>query len=62
MSPESGVAKAFGLNSEVAWPRHANPRGAVVQMIGKLWFLDRMALLYGDVSSAVVPAPPRTDR
>ncbi len=36
--------------------------GLAVQMTGKLWFLDRMALLYDDVSSAAVPAPPRTDR
>jgi len=35
--------------------------GLAVQMAGKLWFLDRMALLY-DVSSAAVPVPPRTDR
>ena len=27
-----------------------------------LWFLDRMALLYDDVSSAAVSAPSRTDR
>lgn len=36
--------------------------GLAVQMAGKLWFLDRMALLYDDVSSAAVSAPPRTDR
>lgn len=36
--------------------------GLAVQMMGKLWFLDRMALLYGDVSAAAVPAPPRTGR
>jgi hypothetical protein len=36
--------------------------GLAVQMTGKLWFLDRMALLYDDVSSAAVPAPPRTGR
>jgi hypothetical protein len=36
--------------------------GLAVQMTGKLWFLDRMALLYDDVSSAAVPVPPRTDR
>jgi hypothetical protein len=36
--------------------------GLAVQMTGKLWFLDRMALLYDDVSSAAVRVPPRTDR
>jgi Family of unknown function (DUF6653) len=36
--------------------------GLAVQMAGKLWFLDRMALLYDDVSSAAVSVPPRTDR
>jgi hypothetical protein len=36
--------------------------GLAVQMAGKLWFLDRMALLYDDVSSAAVSAPPQTDR
>jgi hypothetical protein len=32
--------------------------GLAVQMAGKLWFLDRMALLYDDVSSAAATAPP----
>ena len=36
--------------------------GLVVQMTGKLWFLDRMALLYDDVSSASAEAPRRSDR
>ena len=36
--------------------------GLAVQMTSKLWFLDRMALLYDDVSSAAVAVPPRTDR
>jgi hypothetical protein len=36
--------------------------GLAVQTAGKLWFLDRMALLYDDVSSAGEGAPPRTDR
>jgi hypothetical protein len=36
--------------------------GVAVQMAGKLWFLDRMALLYDDVSSAAVSVPPRTDQ
>jgi hypothetical protein len=35
--------------------------GLAVQMAGKLWFLDRMALLYDDVSSAAEAVPPRTD-
>jgi hypothetical protein len=35
--------------------------GLAVQMAGKVWFLDRMALLYDDVSSAAATAPPRTD-
>jgi hypothetical protein len=47
MSLESTLAKAFGLT---------------VQTTGKLWFLDRMALLYGEVSSAAEAIPPRTDR
>jgi hypothetical protein len=29
--------------------------GVAVQMFGKLWFLDRMALLYDDVHSSCVP-------
>ena len=36
--------------------------GVAVQSAGKVWFLDRMALLYDDVSSAAVPVRPRTDR
>ena len=36
--------------------------GLAVQTAGKLWFLDRMALLHDDVSSAGEGAPPRTDR
>ncbi|HEY6647429.1 MAG TPA: DUF6653 family protein [Mycobacterium sp.] len=36
--------------------------GLAIQMLGKLWFLDRMALLYDDVSSRAAPIPPRTDR
>jgi hypothetical protein len=36
--------------------------GLAVQTTGKLWFLDRMALLYDDVSSAAGSAPPQTDR
>jgi len=36
--------------------------GLAIQMLGKLWFLDRMALLYNDVSSRAAPIPPRTDR
>jgi hypothetical protein len=36
--------------------------GLAIQMLGKLWFLDRMALLYDDVSSRAAPTPPRTDR
>ena len=36
--------------------------GLAVQMAGKLWFLDRMALLYDDVSSAAGPVRPQTDR
>ena len=37
--------------------------GLVVQMTGKLWFLDRMALLYDDVTtagSAAAPSPTTT--
>ena len=29
--------------------------GLAVQMLGKLWFLDRMALLYDDVQGSCVP-------
>jgi hypothetical protein len=36
--------------------------GLAIQMLGKLWFLDRMALLYDDVSSRAAPIPPRTAR
>jgi hypothetical protein len=36
--------------------------GLAIEMLGKLWFLDRMALLYDDVSSRAAPIPPRTDR
>jgi hypothetical protein len=36
--------------------------GLAIQMLGKLWFLDRMALLCDDVSSRAAPIPPRTDR
>jgi hypothetical protein len=36
--------------------------GLVVQMAGKMWFLDRMALLYDDVSSAAEEVRPRTGR
>ena len=36
--------------------------GLAVQMTGKLWFLDRMALLYDDVSSAAGSIPRRTGR
>jgi hypothetical protein len=36
--------------------------GLAVQMAGKLWFLDRITLLYDDVSSAEGSIPPRTDR
>ncbi len=36
--------------------------GLAVQMARKLWFLDRMALLYDDVSSAAATAQPQTDR
>ena len=36
--------------------------GLAVQMAGKLWFLDRMALLYDDVSSAAEPVLPQNDR
>ncbi|HET6735041.1 DUF6653 family protein [Mycobacterium sp.] len=35
--------------------------GLAVQMAGKLWFLDRMALLYDDVSSGAAGARPRND-
>jgi hypothetical protein len=37
--------------------------GLAVQMAGKVWFLDRMALLYDDVAPAgpaAVPSPPAT--
>jgi len=36
--------------------------GLSVQVTGKLWFLDRMALLYDDVSSAAGSIPRRTGR
>ena len=36
--------------------------GLAVQMAGKMWFLDRMALLCDDVSSAAEEVRPRTDR
>lgn len=36
--------------------------GLAVQMFGKLWFLDRMALLCDGVSSVAAEAPTRTDR
>jgi hypothetical protein len=36
--------------------------GLAVQMAGKMWFLDRMALLYDDVSSAAGEVRPRTGR
>lgn len=36
--------------------------GLAVQMAGKIWFLDRMALLYDEVSSVAASAPPRTGR
>ena len=36
--------------------------GLVIQTTGKLWFLDRMALLYDDVSSAAGAARPQIDR
>jgi hypothetical protein len=36
--------------------------GLAVQMAGKMWFLDRMALLYDDFSSAAGAVPPQTGR
>jgi hypothetical protein len=36
--------------------------GVAVQMAGKLWFLDRMALLYDDVSSGAESVPTQSDR
>ncbi len=36
--------------------------GLAVQMAGKMWFLDRMALLYDDVSSAAGEAQPQIGR
>lgn len=36
--------------------------GLAVQTTGKLWFIDRMALLYDDVSPAAEEASPRTGR
>jgi hypothetical protein len=36
--------------------------GVAVQMAGKLWFIDRMALLYDDVSAAAAGVQPQTDR
>jgi hypothetical protein len=33
--------------------------GLAVQMAGKLWFLDRMAILYDDVAPAASSPPPR---
>jgi hypothetical protein len=36
--------------------------GLSVQMTGKLWFLDRMALLFDDVSSGAGSTPPQIDR
>jgi hypothetical protein len=35
--------------------------GLAVQMFGKLWFLDRMALLYDDVHGSCVPEPNRPE-
>jgi hypothetical protein len=36
--------------------------GLAVQMTGKLWFIDRMAMLYDDVSSVAEPVLPQSDR
>ena len=36
--------------------------GLSVQMMGKLWFLDRMALLFDEVSSGAGSVPPQTGR
>ncbi|MGY4650947.1 DUF6653 family protein [Mycobacterium sp. URHB0021] len=36
--------------------------GLAVQMFGKLWFLDRMALLYDNVSSVAAEAPTQSGR
>ena len=36
--------------------------GLAVQTAGKMWFLDRMALLYDDVSSAAGEAQPQIGR
>jgi hypothetical protein len=36
--------------------------GLAIQMGGKIWFLDRMALLADEVSSAAGEVPPRTGR
>jgi len=58
------MARAFGLEGD-AWQRHARVvrdgwmtvLGVAVQMAGKIWFLDRMALLYHDVTAGD-PAGP----
>jgi hypothetical protein len=36
--------------------------GLAVQMAGKVWFLDRMVLLYEEVSSGAEPVPPQSGR
>jgi hypothetical protein len=36
--------------------------GVAVQSAGKLWFLDRMALLHDDVVAATAPVPRAPDR
>jgi hypothetical protein len=37
------------------------PFGLAVQILGKLWFLDRMALLYDDVQGSCVPGRNRPE-
>ena len=35
--------------------------GVAIQMLGKLWFLDRMALLYDDVHGSCAPVVNRPE-
>jgi uncharacterized protein DUF6653 len=61
-----GVVSAAGLPflmwGLVVYDPWLTAFGLAVQMFGKLWFLDRMALLYDTVSSVAAEAPTRTDR